>query len=656
MGTVVTGSTSPVSGTLAFTPTEETWKFEYFVPYGGGSGKLDLTGVNEMDSGFFAGNHYPKGSQPANPVTKAFKGFPGNSTTNTPDTEDPTVQAKKFLLDIYTQHYSKPPATLPDIILAPGSTADKYYVKVGDYTYKPEETMTLGGQVDEAYAAVMTLVTRVTGSASSGAVPPPPTSSPPPTAKNPLVNEPKNTVVKIASSNPQYYMRLGYLLEYMKNKIVPVHQNSKEPILNIAYEKDASMMYCFPISISVNPTICIVKNKTFTKLNNKQAQVFNELEDWKSTDNKAHPANIYLNFDFIISCLTSTTDERGDTNIYGFIQELCVGINKALGGVNNLEAVVEESSNTIRLVDTTPIPKEISSDISPIIELFGYDASQKNSNFVRNIQLKTAITPEFASTATVGATAKGYVKGSEGVAFSKLNEGLTDRFNPELVPPSPNTQPNEAQTNYENDFLKWVSLCYGMDGDLSSVPPVVGKISDSVIKKNVSIVTEYYKYLLATQTNNQSGTIGFIPFKLSYTTDGISGINIYDKLTIDTRFFPYEYGAALDFIVTGVSHTLKGNDWETGIETTVIGKSKAVTVPTRAGVEVTNAATQEPYIPSPTSPSPVTPSGPLKAGDLYTWVKGGNSTVPDFPDGYAADVLKYNVPNNLIPYPGMGIN
>jgi hypothetical protein len=42
---------------------------------------------------------------------------------------------------------------------------------------------------------------------------------------------------------------------------------------------------------------------------------------------------------------------------------------------------------------------------------------------------------------------------------------------------------------------------------------------------------------------------------------------------MNTRFLPKSYGNTLDFIVTGVSHELQNNDWETHIETTVIPKT-----------------------------------------------------------------------------------
>ena len=59
--------------------------------------------------------------------------------------------------------------------------------------------------------------------------------------------------------------------------------------------------------------------------------------------------------------------------------------------------------------------------------------------------------------------------------------------------------------------------------------------------------------------------------------DGLAGIKIYNVLHIDTRFLPKAYGESLNFIVTGVTHDIKDNDWETNIETTVIPKPGGAT-------------------------------------------------------------------------------
>ena len=101
------------------------------------------------------------------------------------------------------------------------------------------------------------------------------------------------------------------------------------------------------------------------------------------------------------------------------------------------------------------------------------------------------------------------------------------------------------------------------------------KLSDNIIEKNLSIVTEYYKWLIAYSSPDDKpsgGTVGFIPFKLGLTLDGISGIKIYNVLRINTEFLPKAYGKTVDLIVTGVSHRLDNNDWETSIESTVMPK------------------------------------------------------------------------------------
>jgi hypothetical protein len=178
---------------------------------------------------------------------------------------------------------------------------------------------------------------------------------------------------------------------------------------------------------------------------------------------------------------------------------------------------------------------------------------------------------------TVGATADGYVKGTEATAFSRWNKGLTDRFNDKLLPGNAASLSaggiDEAQDNYIEKFLGKVIECYGFPGNLNSATPDIKDLSDDIIENNLSVVSEYYKYAISTDKTKSGGTVGFVPFKLNLTMDGISGIKIYNKLEVDTSFMPSNYGKTLEFIVTGVSHNLQGNDWETEIETTVIPKT-----------------------------------------------------------------------------------
>jgi hypothetical protein len=406
--------------------------------------------------------------------------------------------------------------------------------------------------------------------------------------ENPIAEAGTKDACRVNSSPRQFYLRFGYLLEYIKENVLPrikvgeTHDDNPS-IFDIDYDEWNTHMYSLPNQISLDPRVCIVRNSNFNSGKGitevfPELPFFREVDNGESTnENAAYPLNIYLNFEFILECLKA--DEKGNVSIFEFISSICTGLNKALGGINNLEPVIDETTNTLQIIDTTPIPKYSSNTTdSYTLQIYGYDKNGQNyiSNFVRNIDLKTAITPEFATMITVGATAGGYVKGTEATAFSKWNVGLRDRFKEELVPgvessvPQANKQ-NEAAENYETEFLAngYVTR-YGLTSLTGNF-----KLNQDAIERNLSIVTEFYKYIISKKSETQTssgGIVGFIPFKLNLTLDGISGIKIYNKLEVNTEFLPKVYGETVDLIVTGVSHNLSNNDWTTQIETTLIPK------------------------------------------------------------------------------------
>ena len=394
--------------------------------------------------------------------------------------------------------------------------------------------------------------------------------------------------------NEQYYLRFGALLDFLVDKIVPIINSKPKqvPIFGIDVEQYYNWMYSVPNQISLDPRVCIVRNSNFIGSGGAEVDIYHQLLPFRAQDyvsnspnlNKAYIMNIYLNFNFILDSLNSNADERGNVNLYNFIVSLCDGVSKALGGVNNLEPIVDETSNILKIVDTTPIPGVTQASPSAYtLQLYGYDgvgAGKSRSNFIRKVDLKTAITPEYATMITVGATAGGYVKGTEATAFSRWNAGLTDRFKEEILPSNPTSQKSnsggvdEAEINYVNKFLDKYNGKHGIKGNLYDGGSISKcELSSDIIDSNISIVTEYYKYQQSQNKEGGGGTVGFIPFKLGLTMDGLAGIKIYNKLHVNTRFLPSNYGKTLDLIVTGVSHELNNNDWETQIEATVIPKT-----------------------------------------------------------------------------------
>jgi hypothetical protein len=366
------------------------------------------------------------------------------------------------------------------------------------------------------------------------------------TIKNPWKNvkdfDSKDTFTISKLNTPQYYIRFGLLLNLIKQKITPKIGDSnqlinedEESLIDINYTN--APMICLEQQISFDWRTCIVSRLSFKREKSYNQNIFPEIVPWIDSsvisekfleignrftpkdgaeidlteqyikDNPklfkklqkgyiysqslpvpdgsqlANAMNIYLNFEFVASCITSNTDEKGNVSLFKFVKSLCTGINISLGGVNNLEPVINENLNRLEIIDSTPNQASSVHNTTKIdkksykLNLFGYDLGNPlfaTSNFARKVDLKTAITPEYATMITIGATAGGYVKGIEGTAFSRWNIGIEDSFKPTLVSADSTVNGNDDKdpivdviTNFENSFqLSAESFGIGQGGVL----------------------------------------------------------------------------------------------------------------------------------------------------------------------------------------------
>ena len=388
-----------------------------------------------------------------------------------------------------------------------------------------------------------------------------------------------------------FYMRLGHLFEYINNNIIPKTQKQNstseatEKIIELDYSQWGNFMYVFPYQVSLDPRVCIVNGGEDVS----KKQFFPKLIPWKNTEKGyGWTMNIYVNHMQIQSCMDDNLDEDGNLSLFPFLQSLCNNINVALGGVNNLEPIIDEETNTIYIIDANYNESIDRKEYG--LELYGYNPAFKSSTFVRDFTIKTDITNDFATMASIGSTAGGYVKGIENTMFSKWNKGLIDRFKEKIVPGNKNSistkdTKDEPLEIYKKEFWGGYYIPFGVIMlDVVDDTRLYGTLNDSlglndqIIEKNIATVTEFYKYCQAEihrlQPNYSSPTNGFIPINLSVTLDGISGIKIYNSVNVNTSFLPKNYPDSLQFIVKGVNHTIKDNDWETNIETISISQNE----------------------------------------------------------------------------------
>jgi len=381
-------------------------------------------------------------------------------------------------------------------------------------------------------------------------------------------------------NNDGFYVRLGHLLEFIQDNCIFKIQNSFEDSIKIDFDEESNKMYVFPYQVSLDPRVCIVSTDTTEKINNKE--YYKNLKSWKVKEGEepyGKIMNIYLNCNMVNRIIDEKQDENGNIALFELLSTICTEINKALGNLNNLDVSIDEDTSTIKIIDASYIPDIPTT--GQVLELYGYDKS--TSNFVYDFNIKTEITNDFATMASIGSTAGGYVKGTENTMFSKWNKGLVDRFKDEYLPPAKSiTKSKDIQKEppiiYAEEFWNKKYSPFGLtppqdiEDDSSNADTCA--LSAENIDKNLTIVDEFYKYcqykIQQEQEKYASPSSGFIPISLGITLEGISGIKIYNYLEVSTRILPANYPDSLKFIIKGVNHKIADGKWETGIETVVI--------------------------------------------------------------------------------------
>jgi murein DD-endopeptidase MepM/ murein hydrolase activator NlpD len=430
------------------------------------------------------------------------------------------------------------------------------------------------------------------------------------------------------SDDIKYYVRLGTFLKFLQLYITPTYYNKKNKTncaLNFDTDENSNLMNVNPLQVSVDPRICYVNrsmdvtdtsgtaqtlifgidspvnpfiNDIVTKGINKQDILYGNI------------MNIYLESTFILKKIIELRDDQGNLSLIDFLKGLLNGINEGLGGLNNLDVFIDETNNTIKIIDQNPL-NEIESVIpiinsnfpgaqvynnnkplnsintSEVLELYGYNTNK--AGFISDFGLTTELTPAFSTMITAGAAARGTVVGENDTALSKLNKGFSDRFK---VAISNNFDSGSAADNakdyaakkeefdrMKSDFIQFlVKLSLfnpseqvyveAEDKDIQNFKTVL----PSLVQKSIEVDRAN---TLANNVNlpDQYQGTGFIPFNMNLTMNGLSGIKINQQFLMNTNFLPTNYPDTLKFLVKNLSHEISNNKWVTKIETYSVPKA-----------------------------------------------------------------------------------
>ena len=419
----------------------------------------------------------------------------------------------------------------------------------------------------------------------------------------------------------QTYIRLGTLLKFIQDKILYVQSYkgggsaSATPILKIDTDLESNLMYVTnadynvsgdPSQVSNDPRICMIRRK----ISNIPAwYMFTTIDEFipdgeafdsglgsvvSSQGEYGYIMNIYVNIQFILNKLEELKNpEDNKVTLIDFLNTILSSITGALGGVNALEATIDETTNEVIIRDSNPFPEQDAiltrlgkSTNNALFSFIGYRGSggRPIASFIKDFSFTTEISPALSTMITVGASANSTVVGEDSTAFSKFNNGLTDRYK-ESISDDPKDLDATAKAakqalyqskkDLEDKFQKLLVDYYNFLEELSKNKfDPQNNISGQDIVNNLITYRRQLRELDAkiSGTNTSAPGTGFIPFNLSLTMDGLSGMKIYNKFLIDTDALPANYPKTSEFLIKNIVHRIENNKWNTVLESIVISK------------------------------------------------------------------------------------
>ena len=400
-----------------------------------------------------------------------------------------------------------------------------------------------------------------------------------------------NTTGKKYISLDFYYVRLGYLLEWVQNNLLVYDPSKKDlenkdaanPIFTLDYAIENNFCLRFGGQFSSDPSVCVIPS-----LYSKNGIEWNILPDLNSqspyfiegNDEAGLLMNLMVNIDNIAGILDRNLDSNGKVNLNTFLKALLNDINDALGNVNKLEPIFNTEENKLIIIDANNVPNVSTTDgektknIMGVFNVYGIGtlASQMGS-FVNNVDFQVQLPPNMAAMATISAQANGNIVGENATGLSKLNTGFTDR----LITFKLDADSIEGATTIKSEEDKFNETLKLVNKSVNDLYGNSKTYAVDTIKSMRSNNRDIALYLTGTkQYLKKSPSPFFIPFNLKLDMQGLSGMKNYERFSITEDVLPYSYrsgdqGGVINFLIKGVSHKIDNNKWTTSIETLSVG-------------------------------------------------------------------------------------
>ncbi len=372
------------------------------------------------------------------------------------------------------------------------------------------------------------------------------------------------------SEQGQFYVSLGRLFKFISNNcLLYTPTGTNDQIISIDFEQRKSWMLSHPLQASADPNKCILQvelKNTSTNTVGKFPQAL-QFQKFKVNQYKADIMEIPVNIEFIRNLLLKNKDEDGNIDLMTFLEKTLEGVRSATGYLNDFIVSYDETNNIIKIYDNNFIPGKRNPSTTLNINYL----HNNEGTFVNSFNLNTKIFPKIQNLVAIAAqNPDGASVGSQVASYQKLNEGTRDRlalhspqgYNVNEINKVSNS--SSFETTYRDAFAsvsKYFADVYGLNN--SKLP------SSQAIEQQSKNLESVLNFEMQQDVKDKKiSSPFFIPVELTVDIKGLSGFKLYEKFDISPDdILPNSYPKNLNYIVQGISHTIKNNRWTTELKT-----------------------------------------------------------------------------------------
>ena len=407
------------------------------------------------------------------------------------------------------------------------------------------------------------------------------------------------------NASPQVYITFGTFIALIQ-KYLLLYDGEGVPLVDFDIDfkdinNDKNYIVKVPGQFSANPLVCLIPY-TGTNINSSQSvdgtitypeTTLNTTmktisNNWNFNEYLGRLAHVYLNINNIATILDdSPRDEDGALSLLSLLNNIIDSFTTALGGINMISIKYDTDIGKIKFIENAPQRFDnLQSDLEyAMINTYGVKPNTEGS-FVRNIVMNGQLGENYASMIVIGAQISGNKLTANATGFSQYNKGLEDRvikvkLNSDGVEET--FDKGSKEETAENEILtiadSWnKQINFNEEGN----PSLFNSIYEfkNFLQEDVQALTELNSNYMSMVCgwlveDRQLQSPSFLPFNLSLDIDGLSGMKLFQKFTIDDRVLPPSYGSNnVDLLVKSLNHIVTPSSWITSIDTQAAPRSK----------------------------------------------------------------------------------